>query len=142
MIKSLPHLNLWPEAERQEIFSLSVSEKGLHVVHDEFEVVVVVQELDVLVNVLVTSIVSPDVNKLVLITNQDTEVAKTFSMQHILVGIYESFEIQQQVLRTIVLDNLTLEDFLVLEIFINGVWLDRVRVDLYYSLFLCKLVGV
>ena len=53
-------------------------------------VFVVVKELDVLVNVLVSSLVSPNMNKLVLVTNEHTEVAQTFSMQDIFVGIDKS----------------------------------------------------
>ena len=39
-------------------------------------------------------------------------------------------------------DRDTLEDFLILEIFVDGVWLDWVRMDFYYSLLLGKLVWV
>ena len=96
-VRNLPQLNIGPEAERKEVLSLSVSQQGSHVVHYEFVVFVVLEIFEVLVNVLVTSVISmeqlngssekrstldspPNMNKLVLVSNQHAEVSQTLSM--------------------------------------------------------------
>ena len=88
-VRNLPQLNIGPEAERKEVLSLSVSQQGSHVVHYEFVVFVVLEIFEVLVNVLVTSVISPDVNELVLIPYQHTEVPETFTVENIFVGVHK-----------------------------------------------------
>ena len=88
-VKTLPHFHFWPEAEGKEVLCLSTPQERPHVIHDQFEVFVVLQIFEVLVNVLVTSVISPDMNELVLIPYQHTEVPETFTVENIFVGIHE-----------------------------------------------------
>ena len=56
-IRSSPHLNIWPKTEGKEVLCLSTPQQGSHIVHDQFEVFVVLKVLEVLVNVLVSSVI-------------------------------------------------------------------------------------
>ena len=84
--KNLPHFHFWPETEGKEILRLSAPQERPHVIHDQFEVFVILEISEVLVNVLVTSVISmeklngssekrstldlpPNMNKLVLVSN-------------------------------------------------------------------------
>lgn len=87
--KNLPHFHFWPETEGKEILRLSAPQERPHVIHDQFEVFVILEISEVLVNVLVTSVISPDVNELVLIPYQHTEVPETFTVENIFVGVHE-----------------------------------------------------
>ena len=88
-MKTLPHFHFWPEAEGKEVLCLSAPQQRPHVIHDQLEVFVTLQIFEVLVNVLVTSVISPDMNKLVLIPYQHTEVPETLTVENIFVGIHE-----------------------------------------------------
>ena len=84
-----PHFNLWPEAEGKEVLCLSAPQQRPHVIHDQLEVFVSLQIFEVLVNVLITPVISPDMNELVLIPYQHAEVPETFTVENIFVGIHE-----------------------------------------------------
>ena len=90
LVNILPHFYFWPEAEGKEVLCLSAPQQRPHVIHNQFEVFVSLQILEVLVDVLVTSVISPDMDELVLIPYQHAEVPETFTVENIFVGIHES----------------------------------------------------
>ena len=66
LLTTVPQLNFWPKAKLEVEFALSAPKQGRHVLHYQVVVLVVLQELRVLVNSLVTTLVTPNVHKLVL----------------------------------------------------------------------------
>ena len=66
LLTKVPQGNLWPKAELEIELALSAPEQGRHVLHDKVVVLVVLEELHVLVNGFVATLVAPNVHKLVL----------------------------------------------------------------------------
>ena len=88
----LPELQFWPEAKWKEELSFSVSQQRLHVPGDQLVVSVGGEEPEVLVNVLVSTLILPDVDKLVLITDKHAEVTQAAPVKNIFVSIYKTCE--------------------------------------------------
>ena len=92
MIYFLPEFQFWPEAERKEELCFPGAQQRLQVPGDQLVVAVGGEELEVLVDVLIAALVLPDVDKLVLIPHQHTEVTQAASMQNIFVSVYKTCE--------------------------------------------------
>ena len=92
LIYFLPEFQFWPEAERKEELCFPGAQQRLQVPGDQLVVAVGGEELEVLVDVLIAALVLPDVDKLVLVPHQHTEVTQAASMQNIFVGVYKTCE--------------------------------------------------
>ena len=88
----LPEFQFWPEAERKEELCFPGAQQRLQVPGDQLVVAVGGEELQVLVDVLVAALVFPDVDKLVLIPHQHTEVTQAAPVQNIFVSVYKTYE--------------------------------------------------
>merc|ERR1712002_765242 len=92
-MRGISQFNFRPKTELQKVFAFSTSQKRFHILHYKIEVLIGFQKLDVFINSTITPIISPNMHKLVLISNKNTEVPKTMPMENILVGIHKTYQI-------------------------------------------------
>ena len=145
LIYFLPEFQFWPEAERKEELCFPGAQQRLQVPGDQLVVAVGGEELEVLVDVLIAALVLPDVDKLVLVPHQHTEVTQAAPVQNIFVGVYKTceWELSNDLESSLSFtEGFTLIGLLILEIFIDCVRFDRMSLNLNDPLLLAQLVRV